>query len=237
MLKSFFYCFLFLLTYTVTSQKQYSINALTGSGDLELVGTSFKLQKEAFNAFQKMKSAALKEGINIKVVSAYRSFGRQKSIWNRKYKLFISQGLSPQAAIEKIIEYSTLPGTSRHHWGTDIDIIDASVKAPSNLLNESNYNKNGVYFELKKWMDANSEAFGFYLVYTNNPKRKGFKYEPWHYTYKPLSVPMLKDFKNLDLVHFYKNIKLNGNQYLTKEFLAKYVKENSLDINLSLLVD
>ena len=33
--------------------------------------------------------------------------------------------MDDEAAIDKIIEYSTLPGTSRHHWGTDIDIIDA----------------------------------------------------------------------------------------------------------------
>ncbi|MEX1383537.1 M15 family metallopeptidase [Lutibacter sp.] len=224
-----------MLNFKVLSQNQYSVKALTGRGDLTLVGTSIKLQKEAFNAFQEMKEAALKEAVTIKIVSGYRSFSRQKKIWNRKYNLYISQGIMPNAALQKIIEYSTLPGSSRHHWGTDIDIIDASVKAPNNLLVESNYDEDGPYFELKKWMDKNAESYGFYLVYTKNSDRKGFKYEPWHYTYKPLSEPMLKAFKKIDLIAFYKNLELNGNQYLTKVFLAKYTSENVLDINPSLL--
>lgn len=235
MLRYFLCCFILMLNFKVLSQNQYSAKALTGRGDLALVGTSFKLQMEAFNAFQEMKKTALKEGIIIKIVSGYRSFSRQKKIWNRKYNLYISQGIMPNAALQKIIEYSTLPGSSRHHWGTDIDIIDASVKAPNNLLVESNYDEDGPYFELKKWMDKNAESYGFYLVYTKNSDRKGFKYEPWHYTYKPLSEPMLKAFKKIDLIAFYKNLELNGNQYLTKVFLAKYTSENVLDINPSLL--
>ena len=86
-------------------------------------------------------------------------------------------------------------------------------------------------------MDINSKSFGFYLVYTKNTDRKGFKYEPWHYTYKPLSGPMLNAFKKIDLIAFYNDLKLNGNQYLTREFLAKYTSENILDINESLLED
>ncbi len=237
MLRYFLCCFLLMLNFKVLSQNQFSPKALTGRGDLALVGSSFKLQKEAFDAFQDMKKAALKEGITIKIVSGYRSFNRQKNIWNRKYNLYISQGLVPNEALQKIIEYSTLPGSSRHHWGTDIDIIDASVEAPKNLLNEINYDENGPYFELKKWMDINSKSFGFYLVYTKNTDRKGFKYEPWHYTYKPLSGPMLNAFKKIDLIAFYNDLKLNGNQYLTREFLAKYTSENILDINESLLED
>ncbi|GGK52035.1 M15 family metallopeptidase [Lutibacter litoralis] len=237
MLRYFLCFFIFMMNFKTLSQNQFSAKALTGRGDLTLVGTSFKLQKEAFDAFQEMKKAALEEGITIKIVSGYRSFNRQKKIWNRKYNSYISQGLMPDEALQKIIEYSTLPGSSRHHWGTDIDIIDASVQAPSNLLNKINYEKDGAYFELKEWMDKNAESFGFYLVYTNNLERKGFKYEPWHYTYKPLSKPMLNAFKRIDLITFYKNLKLNGNQYLTREFIVKYSLENILDINPSLLDD
>lgn len=237
MQRFFLFCFFFILSFSILSQQQFSAKALTGRGDLTLVGNSFKLQKEVFDAFQEMKKAALKEGITIKIVSGYRSFNRQKSIWNRKYNKYIAQGLSPDAALQKIIEYSTIPGTSRHHWGTDIDIIDASVKMPKNLLSESNYSENGVYFNLKKWMDKNAETYGFYLVYTNTTSRKGFKYEPWHYTYKPLSKPMLKAFKKIDLGTFFQNLDLNGRQYLTKEFLQKYYSENVLDINLDLLMD
>ncbi|UMB60896.1 M15 family metallopeptidase [Lutibacter sp. A80] len=221
--------------FLVFSQQQFSEKALMGRGDLALEGTSFKLQKETLEAFKKMQKAALKEGINIKIVSGYRSFDRQKSIWNRKYNLYTSQGLTPNEALQKIIEYSTIPGTSRHHWGTDFDIIDAAVKAPKSLLVTSNYEKNGVYAKLKKWMDAHAESYGFYLVYTNNETRKGFKYEPWHYTYKPLSLNMLSEYLKINLLAFYKNINLEGSQYLTKEFIRNYSKNNILDINKNLI--
>jgi len=237
MLRYILYCFFLTLSFVGSSQNNFSKKALTGRGDLTLVGTSIKLQKQVFEAFEEMKKAALKEGISIKIVSGYRSFDRQKLIWNRKYNLYISQGLEPNTALQKIVEYSTLPGSSRHHWGTDIDIIDASVKAPNSLLNEINYVENGPYFQLKKWMDKNAESFGFYLVYTKNSERKGFKYEPWHYTYKPLSKPMLEAFKKLNLRTFYNDLKLNGNEYLTKDFLDTYFSENVLDINLRLLAD
>jgi len=226
--------FFFMLSMSVFAQNEYSLKALTGSGDLELVGDTFKMQKETFNAFNKMKAAALKEGILIKEVSAYRSFKHQKSIWNRKYDSYISQGLTPNSAIKKIVEYSTLPGTSRHHWGTDIDIRDGYVKTPKHVLMESNYSENGIYGKLKNWMDANSEKFGFYLVYTNNKNRKGFKYEPWHYSYKPLSKNMLMEFQKIDLKAFYSSIKLKGSNFITTDFLQKYYKENVLDINPSL---
>ena len=47
--------------------------------------------------------------------------------------------MDDDAAIDKIIEYSTLPGTSRHHWGTDIDIIDAEPPEEGDVLLPKNF--------------------------------------------------------------------------------------------------
>jgi LAS superfamily LD-carboxypeptidase LdcB len=216
---------------TTFSQDKYSEIALTGRGELNLVGGTHQLQKEVFEAFLKMQKAALKEGISIQIVSAYRSFNRQNEIWNRKYAAYISKGYLPQQAIEKIIEYSTIPGTSRHHWGTDVDIIDSLQQTPKKLLIEENYNKGGVYSNLKIWMDNNAEKYGFYLVYDDNHLRKGFKYEPWHFSYKKIAKPMLKAFLEIDLVHLIQVVDLKGKAILTKEFLDNYLSNNILDIN------
>ena len=218
----------------VFCQDRYSEFSLTGRGDLELVGDSYKLQKETYNAFIKMQQGALRDHISIQIVSSYRSYNHQKNIWNRKFNKFVSEGLSHNEAINKIIQYTTIPGTSRHHWGTDIDIIDGSVKPVRNMLVEDNYLNDGIYSKLKQWMDLNSEKFGFYLVYNNDVKRKGFKYEPWHYSYKVLSKKMLNDYTLIDLSVFYKTKKLKGRQYLTSEFLEKYKKEHIFDIDLEL---
>ena len=79
---------------------------LIGKGSPNLVGKIYALLPEADKAFQAMSAAAQKQGITIKVVSSYRSFERQKSIWNRKFLRFKSQGIQDGAAIRKIIEYS-----------------------------------------------------------------------------------------------------------------------------------
>lgn len=76
------------------------------------------------------------------------------------------------------MEYSTIPGTSRHHWGTDIDIIDANQPYKGDPLESDKFHGDGPFCALKEWMDLHANTFGFYLVYTDNDKRTGFYYEP-----------------------------------------------------------
>ena len=214
-------------------QEKYNKNQLIGKENSAIIGDTYtsKMHKEAKVAFEKMKVAALKDGINIEVVSAYRSFQKQKSIFENKYKRYTQEGLTPIKAVEKIIEYSTIPGTSRHHWGTDIDIIDANYPKPKSVLKEGNFYDNGPYCKLKEWMDRHSEFYGFYEVYTKNPKRKGFKYEPWHFSYAPVSIPMLEAYQKLDIKSILKEEEILGHECFTEEFIVKYKTENILDIN------
>ena len=210
-------------------------NELIGKGSPKLFGDGFKLRKEAHDSFLNMKSEAINEDIDIQIVSSYRDFDHQKRIWNRKFKSFTKQGLSASGAIQKIIEYSTIPGTSRHHWGTDMDIIDGNPLQPENVLLTRHYESNGPYSKLKDWMDKNANSFGYYLVYTNNEKRKGFKYEPWHYSYKPLSDIYLKKFKQLDILKILSNEDIMGKENFSEEFIQGYIQHNILDINPKLL--
>jgi len=216
-------------------ESKISKDDLMGKGTPTLVGEGYKLRKKANQAFLKMKSAALKQGIKIKVVSSYRDYKHQNRIWERKYKRYTANGLSPIKAIHKIIEYSTIPGTSRHHWGTDIDIVDGSVKQPKNVLLEKHFHNTGPFTQFKTWMDHNANDFGFYLVYTNKKNRKGFKYEPWHYSYAPSSVPMLQEFKKIDIKTELQKAILMGSPHFTSAFIQQYMKENVLDINPKLL--
>lgn len=212
-----------------------SYEELIGKGNPILFGKDYKLQRKAYDAFINMKEEALKSDISIKIVSSYRNFDHQNRIWERKYKSFTSNGLSPQDVIKKIIEYSTIPGTSRHHWATDIDIIDAKPKQPKNVLQAQHFESNGCYNKLKIWMDAYANDFGFHLVYTNTIDRKGFKYEPWHYSYKPLSSLFLSEYKQLNISEILQKEQLLGNEYFSEEFLSRYRDENILDINPELL--
>ncbi|WP_034061366.1 M15 family metallopeptidase [Lacinutrix jangbogonensis] len=217
------------------NQTSISEEELIGKGNPTLFGEGYKLREAAFLSFKKMQDEALKSGIRIGAVSSYRSFAHQKRIWERKYKSNHDSGLTPTENIKKIIEYSTIPGTSRHHWGTDIDIYQTNVKQPKSVLLENNFHNIGAYCKLKEWMDLHAKTYGFYLVYNDLPKRKGFKYEPWHYSYKPLSSKYLKAYKKLNIAKILKTDKLLGSENFSENFITKYTLENILDINIDLL--
>jgi len=232
------YKYLFLIILTQISYGQsMNFDMLHGINNPNLVGDSIKLEKRTFNAFKKMEKAALMDGIELKIISAYRSYDRQKTIWNNKYLRFTKDyNLEPEKAINEIIRFSTIPGTSRHHWGTEIDIIDGKyeVNDDEDVLIAEKFKKNGVFYEIKKWLDSNSENYGFYIVYTDDQKRKGFEHEPWHFSYKPISMELLKLFRKSDLKKVIKNGEIKGSEYFTNEFIEKYIEEYILDINKDL---
>ncbi len=210
--------------------RSYSNDMLLGMSELTLYNDSIPLTLKAGKAFVKMQKAAKKDGIFLQIVSGYRSYDRQKSIWNRKFKTNKANGLSPKENIQKIIEYSTLPGTSRHHWGTEIDLIDGSKKREGDVLVAEKFHGNGPYVRMKEWMDLNAAKYGFYLPYTQNPDRPGFYYEPWHYSYAPLSIPLLKSYVKMDLNKVLITDGLEGSTHLTSKFISTYFKENILGI-------
>src|ERR1700683_1405996 len=85
-----------------------------------------------------MRAAARAAGIELAIVSSFRDFDRQLAIWNAKYsgerQLLDRAGralqhaeLNAQALVDAILIWSALPGASRHHWGTDVDVIDRAA--------------------------------------------------------------------------------------------------------------
>ena len=86
-------------------------------------------------AFNDMQVAAAHDGFNLQAASSWRSFERQLAIWNGKWRgerplldaasqPIDALQLSDEARLHAILRWSALPGTSRHHWGTDLDIYD-----------------------------------------------------------------------------------------------------------------
>ncbi len=209
-------------------------DVLLGKTTLSSNSLNYSLLPEVALAFQSMQQAAKKDSIELNIVSSFRSYAAQKRIWNRKYKRFTSEGYSGPEAIAKIIEYSTLPGTSRHHWGTDIDLIDGSKKVAGDVLLEEHFHR-GEYQKLHQWMQKNALKFGFELVYTKDSLRKGFLYEPWHYSYAKISKKYLTRFKEQEVIKaIVKDSSLLGNAFISKAFLATYYQDHVLGINARL---
>lgn len=145
------------------------------------------LHKDTYEAFKKMNDAALKDGIKLVIRSATRNFDYQKGIWERKWTgetkvdgEDISKTIEdPMKRALKILEYSSMPGTSRHHWGTDIDL--------NSFDNE--WFETGEGKILWDWLETHGAEYGFCRPYTaKGPERpEGYFEERWHWSYMPLA--------------------------------------------------
>ncbi|MFT4536257.1 MAG: D-alanyl-D-alanine carboxypeptidase [Saprospiraceae bacterium] len=146
------------------------------------------MRADAYSAFEEMYTEAKKDGISIQIRSAARNFHYQKGIWERKWtgatKLSDGTDVSKDitAPIDKalkILEYSSMPGTSRHHWGTDIDL---------NAFNNEYFAK-GEGRKMYDWLVVNASTYGFCQPYTpKGPIRpNGYNEEKWHWSYQPVS--------------------------------------------------
>ncbi len=133
-------------------------------------GQTLKLRKDVYDKAKEMIDAGKNDGVNILILSAYRNYNYQLGIWEDK---------KTTDTFEHRKSVSAIPGTSQHHWGTDIDF-------------------NSVYLSFKdsdefKWLQTHASNYGFVLEYPeSNPE--GYDYEPWHWTYKPLSDVMKEKY-------------------------------------------
>ncbi len=173
---------------------------LTGRSDhhIHWYSKNIGIHHKVVEPWNNMVKAARKAGFNLAIASGYRSFERQLSIWNRKYsgeltvkdvdnQLLDITKLSPQQQLEAILTYSALPGTSRHHWGTDLDFYDPSCldEDQSLQLEPWEYIDSGPFSLLTAWLFENAQEFGFYFPY--DKYRGGVACEPWHLSYFPLA--------------------------------------------------
>lgn len=149
------------------------------------------------DAFLLLQQEGKQAGFDICIASGFRNFERQLAIWNAKFnnlrpvldrqqQTIDMTKLTDWEKVQAILTYSALPGTSRHHWGTDIDIYDKNaVPAGYQLqLVPSEYTQ-GPFKKLSLWLAENSHKFGFYLPYQSD--NAGVAPEPWHLSYQPLS--------------------------------------------------
>ena len=171
----------------------------------------FAAQPAVVVAFLEMRAAAAKSGFDLLPISSFRDHRTQLRIWNQKFSgkkpLFDMDGhardfaaLSERQIVEAIINWSALPGGSRHQWGTEIDVVDgaAMLAGYSPKLLPEEVAAGGLFRDLHRWLDENISRFGFFRPY--NYYRGGMYPEPWHLSYAPASAEAIKAV-NLDLLH------------------------------------
>lgn len=146
------------------------------------------VRKDTYKAFLAMDSAAREDGVVLQIRSATRNFEYQKSIWERKWtgKTPIENGEKisestpdPVERALKILRYSSMPGTSRHHWGTDIDL--------NNFTNR--FFEHGEGLKIYTWLEDHAASYGFRQPYTEKDSLRphGYNEEKWHWSFYPVS--------------------------------------------------
>ncbi len=184
----------------MSSADSFSIAYITGKFD-PLVHPAFttiqpehanqsglRLRADAYAAFVEMYTAALKDGVTLRIISATRNFDRQKQIWEKKWtgQTLVEGGINlteaepdPVLRAKRILRYSSMPGTSRHHWGTDIDL---------NHL-ENDWFARGEGLKIYTWLAEHASSFGFCQPYSPKGEDRPFGYEEekWHWSWMPVA--------------------------------------------------
>ncbi|KDM92996.1 M15 family metallopeptidase [Photobacterium galatheae] len=182
-----------------------TLTQLTGLDESHLCEYQGRLiHHDVVNALAALQEAAAQAGFDLTLASAFRSFDRQLLIWNNKFnglrpildsnsQPLDPAGLSELEKIHAILRWSALPGASRHHWGTDLDVYAANCLPPGESLQLEpwEYQGDGHQARFNDWLTQHMGRFGFYRPYATD--LGGVAIEPWHISYFPLS----QSFRNL----------------------------------------
>lgn len=185
----------------------------------------FKIHSEAYSPLTSLKETLKNSQHELKVISAFRSFETQQIIWNNKSlgkRVLLDptgqpmdyDSLSSEQIVKAILKWSALPGLSRHHWGTDIDIFDENLR-PENYsveLTPAEVNDEGIFGPFHQSIDKlilENNSNDFFRPYSKD--LGGVSPERWHISYAPTATPYLealtlKCFKDLLNSEVYKNL-------------------------------
>lgn len=187
--------------------------------NLEQVGDVL-MHRDCVSSWLLLREKALQEGFDLAAASAYRGFSRQLAIWNEKARgerpvLDIQEtpidiaAMSERDILFAILQWSALPGASRHHWGSEIDIYERSLlpQGYSLKLTLEETLEHGVLGEFYEWLNmqfAGGSFCGFFRPYYP-ANRCSVGCEPWHLSCMAVSENFEKLLDRQSLYAFYES--------------------------------
>ena len=200
----------------------------------------YVVDKRVLSDFNKLKEVLAKDSFALRIESAYRPFERQLSIWNRKasgeLKLLSAEGLPMERPADEeqlmyaILTWSALPGASRHHLGTDLDVVDGNACSEGYEVELTPAECDGLFrpfHEKLTELIGAGESFGFDRVFV--PGRGKIQPEKWHVAHLPTSRKYLENFSLSDLRSLYektdiacKSALLDNLDKLAEDFIYPY---------------
>ncbi|MEE1280422.1 MAG: M15 family metallopeptidase [Oscillospiraceae bacterium] len=163
--------------------KSYTVNTVYLAG-------GYRIDSRVADSYKAMISAAKNDGITLNLISGFRTYSGQTSLFNNKVNQYRNQGYSKDKATELAAQYVAPPGTSEHLTGLAVDLISTDWYNYNRYLT-GDFDKTEEF----EWLYSHCAEYGFILRY---PKDKesitGYSYEPWHYRY--VGVEIAKEIMN-----------------------------------------
>lgn len=143
--------------------------------ELTTINGAYQVDSRIAEPLKQMLADAKKDGMKLKICSAYRSVEKQKELYNRYMGNEVRTGKSYWQALEATIQSTAYPGKSEHNLGLAVDIVSAKYT----VLDEKQKDTPEA-----KWLAENCYKYGFILRYpVDKTDVTGIIYEPWHYRY------------------------------------------------------
>ena len=137
-----------------------------------------------------MITAARTAGLTVVLNSSYRDMNTQIYLWNRRYDDYISQGYSEEEAYRLTARRVAYPGTSEHHTGLAIDIVEII--------------KDGTLYA---WFNEHAWEYGFIVRYKGEKEElTGIKDEPWHLRYVGRDVAQVIHERDICLEEYFNEL-------------------------------
>ena len=131
-----------------------------------LVGRMQMLTRATADQWSRMQAAAAADGVQLLIVSGFRSVEYQARLIRKK----INAGQS----VSEILSVNAAPGFSEHHTGRAIDIASPGSRPLTEEFEDS---------DAFRWLQEHAGTYGFSMSYPRN-NAAGFVYEPWHWAQK-----------------------------------------------------
>lgn len=142
---------------------------------LKSVRSDIQVDSRCYDDLSAMLDACRAEGLDPLICSGYRDLDYQTELFINKVKRLQAKGLSELDAYEYAQTVVALPGTSEHHLGLAVDIVDQSYQELTEIQEQT---------PVQKWLIQHCWEYGFILRYPDGKSEiTGIIYEPWHYRY------------------------------------------------------
>lgn len=188
-----------------------------------------RVHKTLLHDLTNLVESAASAGFELRLASGFRSIERQCQIWNAKVRgersvlddqeqVLDVNKLTSSELVFAILRWSALPGTSRHHWGTDIDVYDRAALPQGASVQLTLAECCGPFAPFHAWLDARlaDPSATFFRPYVR--PSGGVAPEPWHLSFAPAAAKWQKILEKTQLLELVMSLDIELKDVVARHF-------------------